>query len=453
MLTRRPLDGIGLSAAGLLLVAAYAGLLGWAMSTLTYSVWGGLIVVPWVIAFNVLLIWRAARHEGSTWFAWVLSLGYLAKLVGVGARYLVAYVVYNGGADAERYNQYAAANYRLWREGAFVWEWSGKQGTQYLELITTGVYTVIGPTPFGGFVVFGSMAFWGTYLLYRAFRIALPDADHRRYALLVFFLPSVLYWPASIGKESWLLLFLGVTALGAARYFTRQPRWLWLLVAGAVGLAMIRPHVAVLVFGALLLAQLFRPAGTHTLGALSKVAGLLVMAGVAAILVTQSAEFLGIDDLSTQAIADEIAWASGQTQQGGSAFTPVPLTDPLGVPAAIITLLFRPFPWEGGNFQMVAQGLEGLFLLGLTVAAFPRWAPLWRRLSRQPYLVFSLTYVVAFIVAFSQFGNFGIVSRQRVLMLPFFLVFLALQNTSSAPRRALPHAPREVAHGTPSRAH
>jgi hypothetical protein len=43
-----------------------------------------------------------------------------------------------------------------------------------------------------------------------------------------------------------------------------------------------------------------------------------------------------------------------------------------------------------------------------------------------PYVTFAVVYVGGFIWAFSGFGNFGILARQRVLMLPFFLVLLAL---------------------------
>ncbi len=70
----------------------------------------------------------------------------------------------------------------MWRRGNITWEWGGKQGTQYMELITTAVYTVVGPSPIAGFVIFASMAFWGQYLLFRAFRVALPDGDGKRYA-------------------------------------------------------------------------------------------------------------------------------------------------------------------------------------------------------------------------------------------------------------------------------
>ena len=47
-------------------------------------------------------------------------------------------------------------------------------------------------------------------------------------------------------------------------------------------------------------------------------------------------------------------------------------------------------------------------------------------MRRNPYVTFAVVYVAAFIWAFSGFGNFGILARQRVLMLPFFLVLLAL---------------------------
>jgi len=427
LLTRRPLDGIGLGAAGLLLVAAYAGLLGWAMSTLTYSVWGGLIVVPWVIAFNGLLIWRAVVRRGERWFAWALSLGYAAKLVGIALRYFFAYVFYGGASDAERYNQYAAARYRLWRQGAITWEGTDAQGTQAMEIITTAVYTITGPTPLGGFVVFGSLAFWGVYFIFRAFETAVPLGDHRRYAYLLFLLPSLLYWPSSIGKEAWILFFVGLTAWGAARFFAGAGMTgLALLGVGAVGTSVVRPHITVLLMAGVFVAQLFRPTSKAATSAITKVLGILVMGAAVAVLATQSAEFLGIDDLSGQALTDQFEFRSENTEQGGSAFEPVPLNSPFGVPAAILTLLFRPLPWEAGSLQLLVQSMEGLFLLGRTIVSWPRLQQLPALMRRSPYLVFAVVYMLGFIIAFSQFGNFGILARQRVLMLPFFLALLAL---------------------------
>jgi hypothetical protein len=236
----------------------------------------------------------------------------------------------------------------------------------------------------------------------------------------------MLYWPSSIGKESWLMLFVGMTALGAAKFFRQQRGALALLAAGAFGTALIRPHIAVLLFAALLVAQLFRPATRQVTGVLNKSAGLLVMAAAAWVLATQSAELLGTDDISWQGVTQSLEMAGGRTTQGGSEFSPVPVESPFGFPAAAVTVLFRPFPWEASNVQLLVQSLEGLFLLGLTVASWPRLRRLPSIMRRSPYVVFAVVYVISFIVAFSGFANFGILARQRVLMLPFFLVLLAL---------------------------
>lgn len=406
--------------------AGFAFVWAWAIGLQSYNVWGALLVAPLFIAVNALLIWRVAAREPSPWFARLIGFAFLAKMAGTMVRYYVAYVVYDGASDAERYNLAAAFQYRSWRQGAVTWDLETARGTQYMELITTAVYTVIGPTTLAAFMVYGAFAFWGAYLLYRAFRIALPDGDHRRYALLVFLLPSMLYWPSSIGKESWLMLFVGVTALGAAKFFAGQHGSMALLATGAVGTALIRPHIAVLLFAALLVAQLFRPASTQVTGILNKFGGIFVMGAAAWVLATQSAELLGTDDFSWQAVSESLDMAGGRTTVGGSEFTPVPVESPLGFPAAALTVLFRPFPWEAGNAQMLVQSLEGLFLLALTVASWPRLRRLPGILRRNPYVVFSLVYTGAFIVAFSGFANFGILARQRVLMLPFFLVLLAL---------------------------
>lgn len=445
MVVRTPATLVGLLL-GLVALVGYARALTWGMETQSYNTWGAMLWVPVVIAVNVVLIAVAARREGDPWVTRLLALGFAAKLLGIAGRYVVTYYVYGGTADAQRYNFYAIDHYLDWRAGNVTWEESAKQGTLVMELLTTALYTVIGPSVITAFFVFGSLAFWGVYLIYRAFRIALPGGDHRRYALLVFLLPSMLYWPASIGKESWILLFIGVTALGAAHFFNhRAASGLLLLAVGAVGTAMIRPHVTVLMFAALFFAQIVRPTTKKSTSILTKAAGTFVMGVAAAILITQSAEFLGIDDFSAQAVSEQVEWAGDQTAQGGSAFTPVPLDSPYGFLAAKVTMLFRPFPWEANNAQMLAQSLEGVFLSVLTIMAWPRLKALPRLLKRNPYLVFAVVYVLAFTTAFAGFSNFGILARQRVLMLPFFLVLMALPLPPPGAKEAALQRKKELA--------
>jgi len=400
-----------------------------ALRTQSYNFWGAVMVVPVVVLVNVVLIRHVAKKHEEPWFGDILALGFALKMLGALARYFVAYIVYGGAADAQRYNIVAAVQYEQWRNGNFTFQLGGKQGTQWMEVITTALYTVIGPSPLAAFVVFSAFAFWGQYFLYRAFRIALPEGNHKRYALFVFVLPSLIFWPSSIGKESWLMFFVGATALGAAKLFARQRGALALLLLGAAGTALLRPHLSVLLFASLFVAQLFRPAPDRSTGIISKAVGVVVLGVSAILLTTQSASFLGIDDLSIQAVSDTVTSASEQASEGGtSAFDSSPISSPADIPGAVVTVLFRPFPWEAHNLQMLVQSLEGLLLIYLTVKAWPQLRRLPSVLRRTPYVTFALTYTSAFVWAFSGFGNFGILARQRVLMIPFLLVLLALPS-------------------------
>lgn len=402
-----------------------------AVATESYNFWGAVIVIPLVVAVNAVLIRQVAKGEDAAWFTGLLGVAFVLKIGGALGRYYVAYVVYDGQADAQRYNLHAAVQYEQWRNGIITWDLAGKQGTQVMETITTALYTVIGPSPLAAFVLFATFAFWGQYLLYRAFCIALPEGNRRRYAVLVLALPSLLYWPSSIGKEAWLMLFVGVTALGAAKLFAHQHAAIPLLVAGAAGTALLRPHLSVLLFAALFVAQLFRPTAARSTGIISKVFGMLVMGAAALFLTSQSATFLGIDDFSWQAVSDSVDTASDQASEGQSSFESSPIKSPSDVPGAVMTVLFRPFPWEAHNAQMLVQGLEGLLLIGLAVRAWPQLRGLPGIMKRTPYVTFAVVYTSAFIWAFSGFGNFGILARQRVLMIPFVLVLLALPRVES----------------------
>lgn len=420
---------------GFTLTLGYAVALAWAFETQSYNVWGSLLVAPVLAASNLWLIWWAGRRGEDPWVVKLLVVAFFLKMLGSFARYLTVFVLYGGVGDANRYNQYAVEQYPLWRQGYLLWEPGGKSGTQALELITTAVYTVIGPAPLAGFLVFASLAFWGSYLLYRAFRVGVPGGRHRLYAALVLLLPSVLFWPSSIGKEAWLMFWVGVAALGVAKSLNGHGGWL-LLALAAVGTLMIRPHFTVLLAVGVLGAQLFRPTGPDATGVLRKVASLLAVFAAVVLFATQSAEFLGIEDLDATSVIDSIEWASGQTAQGGSVFEPLPLTHPLGVPAAIITMLFRPFPWEASGLPMLMQSIEGLALICLCWWQRASIARVPHLIRKNPYVAFAVIYTLAFTLAFAGFGNFGILARQRTLMLPLALVILALPTEGTKGERA-----------------
>jgi hypothetical protein len=58
-------------------------------------------------------------------------------------------------------------------------------------------------------------------------------------------------------------------------------------------------------------------------------------------------------------------------------------------------------------------------------------------------------YLLGFVVAFSQFGNFGILARQRVQALPLLLVLLSMTPLLPRSRRPVRRQPYSLRSSTP----
>ncbi len=307
------------------------------------------------------------------------------------------------------------------------------------------MYAVTGPTLIGGYLVFSWLGFWGLLLFFRAFQIAVPGGHHRRYALMVFFLPSLLFWPSGIGKEAWMTLGLGLSAYGVALLFTRRRIGILPLALGLLATVAVRPHVTLLVVGALVVAYAVRPARrTTSLTPVIKVGGVLVLLLATYVVLRKTASFLGVQDVSFAGFDGALQKAQENTAQGGSQFAGAAITSPLGLPWAAVTVLFRPFPWEADSGQALAASAEGVLLVYLTWHFRRSLLAVPRLLRRSPYVTFSLTYLLGYIVIFSGFANFGILVRQRSLALPAFLVLLAVPVASRASARVGRARPKAV---------
>ena len=135
------------------------------------------------------------------------------------------------------------------------------------------------------------------------------------------------------------------------------------------------------------------------------------------------------------------------TSEGGSAFQTSSKGGLSSLPLGIVTLLFRPFPFEVHSPQGLFASLEGVVLLGLFVQSRRRLRHLVSLALRHTYLILVVVYSLIFIYAFSVISNFGIVSRQRAQLYPFFLVLLALPNPRPRPERVKNSAARSMTAG------
>jgi hypothetical protein len=431
-------------------VGVGTGLLGFSFTALglLFLVWArmdGFLVVVFLAPILVAASWpafvRQARRERDARLVQLLLLALVLKFVGSLVRYWVAVHVYEGNADAFEYHRVGVDLAMRFRAGNLDTGLASLSGTDFISFFTGIVYTITGPSIFAGFLLYAWLAFGGMFYLYRAFTIAVPDGRRRSYARLLFFMPSMLYWPSSIGKEAWMLLTIGVATFGVARLLSGRP-WRGLAVAGtALWLAaLVRAHVSGMVVLGLMVAYLLArpPRRLGALGPVVKLFALVALVVVSGALLSRTQSYLlekGIDP--QDGVTSVLAETTRRTNQGGSNFeaqsTGVSLTK---LPYAAVTILFRPFPFEAHNAQAAVTALESLLLLCLTVA---RRRAIWqavRHLRRRPYVAFVLVYSLLFVVAFSSIANFGILARERTQLLPFFLVLLTLP--SGRPRPAAP---------------
>jgi hypothetical protein len=413
--------------AGMAVVFAYLALLVRLMSQGSYNEWGGLVIAPVLVAISIPLLIRLTRSNGDQAMTGVIIAGLLLKLGGALARYFVVFAVY-GGNDSVAYHEWGEKLAPLIRSGNFAPTIPVRLlGTGFIEVFTGWVYAFTGPTIVGGYLIFSWLGFWGLYLFYRAFRIAFPEGDHRRYALLLFFLPSLLFWSSSIGKEAWMTFTLGLFAYGSARLLAHHRGGLPIVLLGILGTIMVRPHVALVAFLALFAAYIVRPPKRPTITSpIAKVGGIIVLVVVGFLVLSQVQNFFGVQKLDSGSVDTVLARTTTQSTQGGSEFTVEQVNGPIGFVNATVAVVFRPWPFEAHNAMAALASLEGVFLAVMFALSIRRLARLPSMLFRVPYVMFATVFSVGFIFAFASVGNFGIMVRQRVQLYPFLFVILAL---------------------------
>ena len=414
--------------AGVVLLAGYAVMTGWLLQS-SYDVAGGVLVAHLLAVPTVPLVVLATRREADPWIRKLLAVAIVAKLLGTFLRFAVQYTIFGGKGDALRYDRVGK---ELAKTGfADVGE---LVGTRFIEVATGLLYRVIGPTTLGGFLVYSWLGFLGLYLFYRSFSVAFPEGDRRRYAVLAFFLPSLLFWPSSIGKDAWMTLALGLIAYGAAGLWASERRFVsgLSLLLGVVATLMVRPHITVTAMVSLTVAYLMSRSRRSSMSApLSRMAGAVALLLVLAFVVASFRNFFQLDAVNSQSVDVVLEKATTRSSDAGSEFDPVAARSPLQLPLAVFSVLFRPLPFEAHNPQSMVASLEGTVLLVLFVRSGRR---LWNLIPsrRSAYLSFVAAYSGLFVIGFSNFANFGILARQRVQLFPFILMALCVPSKASA---------------------
>jgi hypothetical protein len=411
-----------------LLVAAFV----W---TQTGSIVPGQVLVPVAAVFLVSAVVRfdRRRHPGRA-VARPPPPGRCARQAGrLWFRYQTFAVNYEGDGDATRYDDFGRQFAASWIGEGSAPELDNLRETNFIHWFTGVVYYLFGSDFLTGFVAYGLLAFIGSYLWYRAAVGAVPFLDRRVFLALVVFAPSIVFWPASIGKEALMQLGIGAVALATAWLMRRK--LLSGLALGAAGgwlLWVVRPHLLAMVVLAGGLAYIVGRLGDRRGGLgslLSRPVGIIAVALLMAFSIGQGADFLGIESLSLSSIEEELDEQTERSAQGGSRFDNGDNSlNPLNLPWKAVTVLLRPFPWEiDTNLQLLAS-LESAMLAVFVALRLPSLRAALARCRRRPFLLYCWILTGLYAMTFSSFANFGLLVRQRSLVLPALFVLLSIDH-------------------------
>jgi hypothetical protein len=163
--------------------------------------------------------------------------------------------------------------------------------------------------------------------------------------------------------------------------------------------------------------------------------GLLAVVLLMAFTVSQAAKFLGLEDLSLSSIEQELDENTERTAQGGSEFEHGGNSlNPLHLPQGAVTVLLRPFPWETDSPLQLLSSVESALLAGIIVARLASLRAAFTRARTTPFLLYCWILVILYAATFSSVANFGLLVRQRSLVLPALYVLIAVRPEPKMPR-------------------
>jgi hypothetical protein len=241
---------------------------------------------------------------------------------------------------------------------------------------------------------------------------------------------------------------LGLIVYGGGLLLAPRPqlRGAAFFVSGSLLVLLVRPHVALMSVGGLGLAIAvgvlsgFGPGeavGGELVKAKTSRGRVVRLVALGVLLVVAGTVGSRVGEVFSEKSEEGTAGAALESarknsRQGGSEFEPVSVSGPTELPQGVVSVFFRPFPWEARNLNALIAATESLLLLGLVAASWRRVISFPRLAVKRPFLVFCSAYVVAFAVGFSYIANMGILARQRVQAIPVLLVLLALPQLSEA---------------------
>jgi hypothetical protein len=386
------------------------------------------VVAAILFGLGRLVIRRVAYAEASPWLVGVLTASLVLHLLAAPSQIYVVDHFYHGIADWNRYVHQGALLAPNFRHFNFT-----TAGANVRQIVNDGsvsiaagiVMTFVGINQLATFLVFSWLSFIGCVFFYRAFTLTFPGANHRRYAMMLFFLPSLIFWTADISKESLMMLSLGLISFGASKFLARKPGGFLLVVPGAFIGAYVRPNELLLIVAGFVVAMMIPTGGARkTYSAIRRLVSLVFLGALLYLSVAVTVKYLhhGLNSNTLQTTN------TNNAAQGSSGNIPYS-TNFATYPRDIYEVLFNPLLIKAHGFGQRVAGLENSVIIVLILMSFRNLRMVPRAAFARPYVMLCAVYTATFLYTFAALGNLGLIERERTLMLPFLLVLLCIPRT------------------------
>lgn len=313
-------------------------------------------------------------------------------------------------------------------------EWKGAARSVFFVKIASLVSITCAGNYWIASLWFSLLSFLGClYLVIQLNRQFAGSGGAAAWAFLFF--PSVVFWSSGIIKES-----LGLAALTCLSglfiqvAMKKSPRWWEFLIAAVSGwilwnlkyywFALFLPVTATTLLVQWVMSKMIRPMRWRWLLWI----GVFLILCAAVSLIHPN---FHMDRLLHVVVENNQAFSAAsesgdlihyyQLQPGFPSIA-------LNAPWALVSGIFRPFPWEVGNFLQAAAAIENVVLLVLLISALSRMG----RLHPSEHSLISMAAVV-YILLLCIFlslstPNLGTLSRYRIGFLPFLVFMISHQN-------------------------
>lgn len=303
--------------------------------------------------------------------------------------------------------------------------------TAFFDLITYGTYSATA-------LLFSSFSFLGSWALYLAFYKLKPNLE-KQIALVILFIPSVIFWGSGILKDTITFGALGLITYSFFELTIHKKlsfihmaslvlfSWLILSIKIYILLCFLIATSAFMIFqyASFIKSPLIKIMALPLIGVIFGGAGYFALQKI-----SQEDSRYTLDNIAQTAAvtAYDIRAGWGARLGDTSSYYLGTLDGSLNsfislAPKGIVVTLFRPFLWEVRNPLMLLAALESLMITLLTIYVVVTIKV--REIFdfiQTPIGIFCLTFTFffAFAVGVST-SNFGTLMRYKIPVMPFFL--------------------------------